>query len=167
MVVGLAQQEDRLLLVRQRVAGWDGLYWTLPGGTIEAGEVLTEALCRELREETGLIPEEIGPLVYLAQIDMRASATQLSVFVVAINTWSGDLKPDDPDQLVTYAEFVELPQALVYLEQLPWRHVREPICAYLRGSVPLGTLWCSREQTDGRIDLLAHMMAKPMRQESP
>lgn len=49
---------DRFLLVRRAMPPAEGLY-TLPGGGVEAGETLTEAVCREVREETAL---EIEPI---------------------------------------------------------------------------------------------------------
>lgn len=50
------QRDDRFLLVQNdRVVGGTSVRtWDLPGGRVEAGELLHEALRRELREETGL-----------------------------------------------------------------------------------------------------------------
>ena len=42
--------EGRILLGHRRDINW----WNLPGGGMEAGETVDEALCREVSEETGL-----------------------------------------------------------------------------------------------------------------
>ena len=50
-------ERDRILLVergKEPLKGW----WSLPGGILETGERLAEAIRREVREETGL---EIEP----------------------------------------------------------------------------------------------------------
>jgi 8-oxo-dGTP diphosphatase len=49
---------ERILLALRRDIEW----WNLPGGGMESGETVDEALCREVREETGLLVE-VGQLV--------------------------------------------------------------------------------------------------------
>jgi 8-oxo-dGTP diphosphatase len=49
-VFALIFDEGRVLLGHRRDIDW----WNLPGGGMEAGETVDEALCREVREETGL-----------------------------------------------------------------------------------------------------------------
>ncbi|MCL2394973.1 MAG: NUDIX domain-containing protein [Acidimicrobiaceae bacterium] len=52
-VGAVATDADRLLMIRRGHAPSLGS-WTLPGGHVEAGETMAEAVVRELREETGL-----------------------------------------------------------------------------------------------------------------
>ncbi|MCX7304621.1 MAG: NUDIX domain-containing protein [Hyphomicrobiales bacterium] len=58
------QRNDTLLLVRRGRRPSQG-YYAFPGGRVEAGESLEEAVRRELAEETGLAVETLSALVRL------------------------------------------------------------------------------------------------------
>lgn len=53
--------EHRVVLVKRAHEPLKG-HWSLPGGAVEIGETLKEAIAREVLEETGLIVE-VGPIV--------------------------------------------------------------------------------------------------------
>ncbi len=52
-------KRDRVLLVERGKQPLKG-YWSLPGGVLECGETLRDAVCREVLEETGLAVEPLG-----------------------------------------------------------------------------------------------------------
>jgi 8-oxo-dGTP diphosphatase len=52
-------RDGKVLIVRRARPPANGLF-TLPGGGVEAGETLHEAIIREVREETGLAIEPLG-----------------------------------------------------------------------------------------------------------
>ena len=60
-VGGIVLDDDRVLLVRRRNPPLQGR-WSLPGGHLELGETLVEAVRREVLEECGL-DVSVGPLV--------------------------------------------------------------------------------------------------------
>ncbi len=65
---GLLETERGILLVGNRrvIGGAPTLVWDLPGGGVEPGETLEEALLREMREETGLLVT-VGEFLFVAE----------------------------------------------------------------------------------------------------
>ncbi len=61
-------QADCVLLVRRAKAPLEGA-WSLPGGAVELGETLEEAIVREVAEETGLIVAPVQVLKAFDHID--------------------------------------------------------------------------------------------------
>src|SRR4051812_19984136 len=58
-VGGVVISDDRVLLARRGTEPLMG-EWSIPGGLLELGETMAEAVVRELREETGLTVRVIG-----------------------------------------------------------------------------------------------------------
>jgi 8-oxo-dGTP diphosphatase len=88
-VSALLRWQDRILLCRHEKVG-RGDYWLLPGGGVNSGESLTDALHRELNEEVGItdeIPVE-GPV---AIVDSIAPQRGLTAKHVVHIIFAGDL----------------------------------------------------------------------------
>ncbi|HTD16453.1 MAG TPA: NUDIX domain-containing protein [Chthoniobacterales bacterium] len=94
--VALFDSGGNILLLRRK----DNDKWTMPGGTLDFGESLTDCAIREVREETGLqirIAGLIGtytdPHILIAY--SNGEVRQEFTFVYAAEIESGELKIDD------------------------------------------------------------------------
>ena len=58
----LDKQGD-LLIVQRSLDKHIGGLWEFPGGKVEAGEAVTDNLCRELDEKLGIHPLSLEPLI--------------------------------------------------------------------------------------------------------
>lgn len=145
VAVALIRRSDAVLLVQQQGPDDPAPTWALPGGVAEHGELLTEALVREVREETGLEVDQIGYVAYTIQYDQPAEGYQSLVVVFEINAWHGTPYISDPDKMILDAKFMPVSEALAKIAALPWRRMHEPLVAYLTGTAPPGSLWVYRQ----------------------
>jgi 8-oxo-dGTP diphosphatase len=74
---------DRVLLIRRGHEPLKGA-WSIPGGVVELGETLTEALVREVREETGL-DVDVGPVLEVLDRVHRNSDGRVEFHFVIID----------------------------------------------------------------------------------
>jgi ADP-ribose pyrophosphatase YjhB (NUDIX family) len=95
LAVSAAIIRDGRVLVAQRARGPALGVWTMPGGVVEAGETLAEALKREIEEETGLIVEPVALAghreVLVREADRRVSR-HFVILCFASRWLSGDVR---------------------------------------------------------------------------
>jgi len=55
-----------------------GTWWLVPGGGVDAGESFEEAARRELREETGLVVDDVGASIFERRVVFEFEADHFS-----------------------------------------------------------------------------------------
>jgi 8-oxo-dGTP diphosphatase len=141
-VSAILRRGNRILLVRHEKAGRE--YWLLPGGGVNAGETLVDALHRELAEEVGL-DEDLGLEGPVAIADSIAPAGAPAKHVVNI-IFAGHLGDRSLEQ-VTSADAAVRNHRLVDVEEIAGIALHPPIQRFLARWQPgdptvyLGRLW--------------------------
>ena len=142
-VSAMLRWEDRILLIRHEKPG-RGEYWLLPGGGVNSGESLTDALHRELAEECGIddeLPVE-GPVAIVDSISPDAHYPKHVVHII----FAGDLSGRSLEAVTSHDAAVRGHRLFDSLE-LDGVIVHPPIQRFLRRWEPgdpavyLGALW--------------------------
>ena len=149
IVTAIVRRGDELLMVRQAGPGEEPV-WSVPGGRVEGGELLTEALGRELVEETGVRVLDAGRVAFTVHVDDRRDNRAGSVWTWEVAAWEGEAAPGDPDGFVLEAAFVPLDEVVERLAGIAWHALT---VRYLRGELPRASLWLRRVHEDGREDV--------------
>jgi mutator protein MutT len=89
-VVAVIEEQDRLLVIRRAEGILAGGSWCFPGGGVEAGESLADALIREVWEEIGV---EITPLREVWEWRRPDGGLVLSWWLARL-TQPADFRPD-------------------------------------------------------------------------
>jgi 8-oxo-dGTP diphosphatase len=138
IVVALICRGPRVLLVEAQGPDDPIPVWMLPGGQVEEGEALLDALRRELAEETGLQIVGEAELAFEVEVDYRTDIVtdRYRALTFACEA-DGGLQPHDPDGLVRRAAWVEIGDALDRLTLLEWYEC-EPLRRFLSGDAAAG-----------------------------
>ena len=90
VVAGIILQQDRILVGRRKAEGAFPLKWEFPGGKVESGENLEQALQRELAEELGI---RIGkPAEFRRYRYMYETGFEVDLSFFLIGEYSGQLE---------------------------------------------------------------------------
>ncbi|CAN5675526.1 NUDIX domain-containing protein [soil metagenome] len=110
VAVGVLVDSDGRFLLTSRPVGkvWEG-YWEFPGGKLEAGESVEEALRRELHEELGI---EIGAVEpwKIELVDYPHALVRLHF--CKIREWSGNFEMREQQQMAWQTLPVEVTPVL-------------------------------------------------------
>ncbi|WP_412061399.1 NUDIX domain-containing protein [Rubrivirga sp. IMCC45206] len=136
-----------VLLAEHRGIWEDRPFWTPPGGGVEVGESLAEAVRREVKEETGL-DVTVGPIRYV--LDFIRPPLHAVSFYLACHTAAdlagarlgSDPELADDDQLLRdlrLVPFDELDRLTLYPEPFAGRLAADARAGFPEGTVYLGT----------------------------
>lgn len=122
---GIVIESGRLLLVqnKRRNGSHD---WSTPGGVVDPGESVLEALTREVTEETALVVTGWTSMLYVVEAQFARRDITLRAEVYRAEAFDGDLAIDDPDNVVVDGRWVDHSEVGSLLTTSP-RWVAEPL----------------------------------------
>ena len=113
VVAALIEFEGKLLVCQRRRGSRFELQWEFPGGKVESGESLENALARELQEELG-VTARIGLEVHRLQHQYAGTGMPFELVFFAASAAPGDVQNLEFEQ-IEWRELKSLPE-LSFLE---------------------------------------------------
>ena len=124
VAVGVLLQHDGAFLLTSRPAGkvYEG-YWEFPGGKLETGETVEQALRRELQEELGII---IGPVELWKTQMVDYPHALVRLHFCKVYQWEGELQMREA-------------------QSFAWQQLPASVVPVLPGTVPV-LAWLAQER---------------------
>ncbi|MGK5630571.1 NUDIX domain-containing protein [Streptomyces sp. URMC 123] len=156
VVAGIVRSGDEILLVREVIANEGPLAWSLPGGGVKAGELIDEAMRRELREETGLEVGEPEGMAFVVHHDTPAYPSAI-LCGLEYRSWRGEIAVADPSGDIVEARFFPIEEAMREMAATTGLPHHQPVVEYLSGRAPAGTAWLYRRVEGGEDQLVSRI----------
>ncbi len=106
-VDGIIERNNEILLIKRGREPFKGM-WALPGGFVEYGEIVEDAVKREIKEETGLITEVRHLLGVYSKPDRDPRGHTISI-VFVLDVLGGKLKEGDDASDTRFFSVGQLP----------------------------------------------------------
>ena len=107
--------KGNILLVKNRKG--DSFYWGLPGGAVEDGETLEQAVVREVIEETGFIVEVTG-LSSLREVFFNEKGHHALIIPFFAKVIDGEININGPDNEIEEVKWVDIETARELMKHL-------------------------------------------------
>lgn len=130
LATALVRRGDAILLVASRYPNHERALWNMPGGRQAPGELLTQTVLRELREETGM-SGEVRELCYVSE--SYDADVHFTNFTFAVDASGEPAKPHVEGDHVIDAGWVSISDLA---QRITVAVVREPLLAFLNGTLP-------------------------------
>ncbi len=116
----IREQRDLLMIYKKRGMGEGKL--NMPGGKVEPGESLLDAVVRETQEETGIVPLNAKQVALLEfsfpKTNLKSWNNQCAVFVS--HQFSGDLIADTDETRAFWAPLTNIPYDQMWESDKRW-----------------------------------------------
>lgn len=118
--IGIFIFKDKKFLMGQRKGAHGEGSWSVPGGHLEFGETIEEAVRREALEETGLIVKNVKAVGITNDIFQKEGKHYLTIWTIS-NWGRGEPEVREPDKFlkIDWRNFNNLPKPLF----LPWQQL--------------------------------------------
>ena len=110
----LFDSQDRVLLVKNRYSGIGVINWRVPGGLVNAGELIVDAAVREVLEETSIQSRPIGVMSFREKMNYQFDRPDI-YYLVLLEPLTFEYKIDPIE--ITECEWMDFRQWIA--EDLP------------------------------------------------